>query len=536
MKRLLALLFVGLGLLIGLALLLRPGEPDYVEQSIRLYDLERQQQDDQATAKARHIGTALWELTPPVLLIGGLSFLAWQFAADRRRRRELLQPDQNGLYPIDTGQLSTDIAQQVALMLAGGAMQSAVERAKVSGAVPHTYTYAPRITGGRDAAAAPMPLLIEDSTSTPALPDTISLTETLPQVPRGHLAYGVLPGGELLTAPLGKGYHGLYHGDTRSGKTNAIDGMIVQLHHMAARGMAIALYAGDFKRELAATWSRSALFRQGIATESADIAEMLQHLVAGEDGILERYRTFAHLGEQTGRVIRNMGDYANATGERPRLVVCFVDELNAVLELPQARQQLAPILKQLLQMGAGAGIYLMGGAQYLSAATFGRDGSKQFVTRAHFGAYDQVAARMLFGSAIDEESRVLVTGQPGRGLIRTVQQASPQPFQAFRCDEEDILDAIKLHERTGVTTPAESATTHQQPVKDLERPFTGVSPSESHESLSAPLEVALVIHRLRAEGKGKAAIIELLWGAKPGGSKIYQEAAKLYDQLASQAG
>ena len=89
--------------------------------------------------------------------------------------------------------------------------------------VPHHYS--PKF-------AAPVePAQLE--AAPPALPQLISLTDVRGRTPAGALAFGVLPGGTLLSAPPSDCYHVLFHGETRSGKTNAIDGVITQLHHLA---------------------------------------------------------------------------------------------------------------------------------------------------------------------------------------------------------------------------------------------------------------------------------------------------------------
>lgn len=313
-----------------------------------------------------------------------------------------------------------------------------IEQAKSSVAAPHilhnhaTTAALPLTTAAPAPTTEQQPLL---------LPEVAPLREALPAIPKGHIAYGRTVGRQLLSLPLSMGYHGLFTGDTRSGKSNAIDSMIVQLHHMSRR-LPITLYAADYKQELASTWGRSPLFAAGIQTDPKQITDMLAYLVHGEDGIKARYAKFAAVGEAEGRIIRNLGDYSRITGQQPHLAVCFLDELNALLEAAGKDKELASNLKQALQMGAGAGIYITGGAQYLTAATFGRDGSKQFVTRALFGAFDTTAATMLFGSVDKEELAPYITGQAGRGLIRTVGKPEPVPFQALLTEEEDILEAI----------------------------------------------------------------------------------------------
>jgi DNA segregation ATPase FtsK/SpoIIIE-like protein len=525
MKRIvrsLGLGFVLFGLIIIgiLSMIPKPG-PTSIELMNQAYDLDKRRQDDQATAASRKTAIDLWNIIPPVLLVLVVGGAVYTLVSDGQERRRRYEADENGHYPLpklDARQLKDDRTFQLTALQYAGSMQATITR--------HTT---PRLTRSEIYEETDRPALLAPPEAAQTLPDAVALADVLDTVPPGHLAYGLLSSGQLLTLPLGSSYHGLFHGDTRSGKTNAIDGMIVQLHHMSQR-MPITLYAGDFKEELAATWDRSALFAAGVATQPAQIAEILEQLVYGPDGVKTRYQAFKQLGAETGRIIRNIGDYGRMTGQRPALVVMFVDEINAVLKAAGKNEQLASAMTQLLQMGAGAGIYLMGGAQYMSAQTLSREGSKQFVTRAAFGAYDGTTARMLFSSPVTNEDRLLLTGQSGRGLIRTVGESGARPFQALRCDEGDILTAIDLT-RKGTTSRAEQAA---ESVSTLETSFSGFTAYETPETVSADtettLEIESVIHRLKADGKGKKEIIKLLWGATPGGSKAYQDASKLYDQ------
>lgn len=360
------------------------------------------------------------------------------------------------------------------------------------------------------------------------LPDVAPLAEVIEGLPQNRLAYGRLPGGEVLMLPLASGYHILGHGDTRSGKTNFLDGLLVQLHYKA-RGYAIRLIAGDFKRELAATWERSPLI-ETVETDPTAIAEMLEELVSGHDGVLARYDAFKRLGEQSGRIIRNYGDYCTATGEKPRLVFVTIDEINAVLEAADRRANLSGALKIALQTGAGSGIFICGGAQYLGAKVFGRDGSKQFVTRAHFGAWDPVAIRTMFGEKLPEEQRALLTGQAGRGLIRTVGQPTATPFQALKCSEDDILGAIRLLTNDQPTMPdLRTSDEHAEQLNSAgTAPERGRTPPA--DVLITPEKLAIA-RRMLERGTGKIEVIETVFNRKRGGSAEYKEVAQAVDQL-----
>lgn len=396
---------------------------------------------------------------------------------DRVTHRRRLHADGNGRYPMpDVVDLlknappevfTPEFYAQTILALYNGTMRQNIEAARASQVLPHTYS--PKIEVEHvPALASPAvtPALADENICTPSLPSIVDLADVLDAVKPGNIAYGKLATGELLQLPLPKVYHALYHGDTGSGKTNAIDAMLVQLHHMSAR-LPLKLAAGDYKRELAATWSRSPLFMGGIQTEAQGISDMLAELARQ---VRMRYVAFERIGNETGRVVRNYAEYAAVTGEQPDIVVCVIDELNAVLEAATNNAQLAANLKILLQIGRGAGYFVQGGFQYMTSSVFGRDGSKQFVTRAHFGAYDQTAINMLFGKVDHKALQPMIDGTTGRGLIRVVGQAQPMPFQALRCTEHDILDAIAAATTNGktYTVPSVSTSNAQESPKTLE--------------------------------------------------------------------
>lgn len=485
------------------------------------FDLELHQQRQAATLPANIAGDYVWLLLAAVVAFGSVA-LVGDFYRQRRHRAELIYPDAAGAYPLTRQQLNDGAIVDSLAQLIRLHGQARVLAAITPEPVPHSISYAPHLTFKSEPTAPALPEPGAPAALALTLPDVAPLADVLDDLPKSRLAYGVLPDGKPLLLPIAAGYHILSHGDTRSGKTNFLDGLLVQLHHKAAY-YDIRLIAGDFKRELAATWGRSPLVGD-VETDPTAIAELLEEIVSGKDGVLDRYATFKRLGEQSGRIIRNIGDWCKATGERPRLVFVCVDELNAVLEAADKKDNLAGALKIALQTGAGAGVFVAGGAQYLSAKTFGRDGSKQFVTRAHFGAFDAVAIRTMFGEKLPEEARPLLTGQPGRGLIRTVGQTLPTPFQALRCDEDDIVGAIRLLTADAPTMPrmAETPETLKPAGNASETAETGFSISP---------EIAQIVRRWRAEGKSKKETISLLWGVKPGGSREYKEASSVYDAI-----
>lgn len=452
-----------------------------------------------------------------LVLAGALAWLAWQF-------ERLDEPTQDALrkavFILPLALISGGTVYAAALLWRIAGMSSSLANwfqalntwATSHGTASlHTIQYKPQISS-----TAAEPLALADAALT--LPDNVALAGVLSDLPSGQLAYGVLPDGKPLALPLAAGYHILAHGDTRSGKTNFLDGLLVQLHHKAAH-YPLHIVAGDFKRELAATWNRSRLVR-AVETNPQSIAELIEEATRGPDGILNRYAQFERIGAAQGRIVRNMADYVKVMGRPLPLTFLVIDELNAVLEAADRKSNLGSALKIALQTGAGAGVYIAGGAQYLSSATFGRDGSKQFVTRCHFGAFDSMAIRVMFGEKLDAAIRPLLTGQAGRGLIRTAGQTQAAPFQALRCDEDDILGAIRL--LTDDAPTIEIPETLKQVGNASETPET---------SFTITPEIVQIVKRLHAEKRGKKEVVALIWGAKPGGSDSYKQASAAYDQI-----
>jgi hypothetical protein len=240
----------------------------------------------------------------------------------------------------------------------------------------------------------------------------------------------------------------LFHGETRSGKTNAINGLITQLHEQAAQGMPLRLYAGDLKGEINRVWSTSPLFPEGVATTPNEIAETIAELVHDRTmGLQARSRLFDQAAMQDGKlkhVITNIEDYERVTKQPLERVFIVVDEINALMLEASKSNRLKESMMQLLQMGAGSGFYLLAGAQHLTAATLGTEGKYNFTTRAHFGDFNTTAITMLFGKVNADALKPHMTGAKGRGVIKTVGRSDPYVFQSLYCEHADILKAIEL--------------------------------------------------------------------------------------------
>lgn len=485
-----------------------------------------------------------------VVIAGGVVFVAYdtyrRHAARTERAFELVSPDERGLMPAPRKALEDQqLVELVTQALALYHETKQTEARHRPGQAPATLTYSPTIHYEAPAVTPTVPpaMLSDDAEEEVlTLPDEVALADVIDNLAAAQLAYGVLPGGELLRLPIAAGYHALGHGDTRTGKTNWIDGLICQIHHKA-RHYKLEVVAGDFKRELAATWNRSPLLPHGVCKEPAEIVDMLEAM-AGAIG--ERYDLFERTGMESGRIVRGLGDYARATGQRLPLTFIVVDEINALIEAvkssPKKRTELTSALKRVLQTGAGAGYFVLGGAQYLLADLFSRDGSKQFVTRAHFGVYDQAAIRVMFGGTkLQPDALQLLTGQQGRGLIRTVGQPYPMPFQALRCDEEDIIEAIRAvggdvspRAPEAPQKPAEGPRSDGRNLQEIAKAVLQKRkevPEVSLEQALNPDDLAALREEVqrRARAESKTATIGTLWRATGGTS--FSVASRLYNEL-----
>ena len=533
----------------------------FYEEQQREFDLQQYQARQSATLPgkiASDYGLVI------LLFVGAGGLLYYLRDAYQVRRQPLTRYDP--AHPLVARRLIEQAdpmlleAMIAALQLNG---QAQIARAHASANVPTNY--APHISMSqppRPAAIEPPAQIISAPSTAATLPDEAPLAAVRSATKPGHIVYGMLPGNEPLVLPFGRAYHGLGAGDTRTGKSNWLDSIIAQLHDQAQH-YPIALTIGDFNREMDSTGGRSSL-PSAIETDPATIADMLADLVNGADGITQRYTHFKRIGEKQGRVIRNLADYARVTGQRQRISFVVLDEINALIEACEAKDDLASALKIVLQMGAGAGVYVLGGAQYLTAKVFGRDGSKQFTTRALFGAFDQTAAGMIFGQGkLAPDARQLLTGIPGRGLIRTAGMGSPTPFQALHCDEADILDSIaRYHASRGqlsdkqptmdgsasevgisaVSGFTRAPETSENPYANQARAEVSADDTFSTSDALQPstattymapagldLEKTIGVKVLLARGDSKTAIIKALWGAS--GGQPWLQASQEYERI-----
>lgn len=372
--------------------------------------------------------------------------------------------------------------------------------------------------------------------------------------PPGHLVYGIGPGGRIISAPVGKAYHGLRQGDTGTGKTSSMNAELVQLHRLAEAGdQSFILFGGDFKGELKSTWGKSILFKEGIATQPQDILSLIQQSL---DQIDFRNQLFETVAQETGRLVSNITQYKQVTGQDLPYILMFLDEVNVLLGdtfPPRLVNQIAGSLRRGLQLGRSAGVFYEAGAQYMTAHLFGRDGSKQFVTRAYFGPWDQAAMSMVFGGRVDREwalrYRTQLTGIPGRGVFAGPGEP-PIPIQSVYVDETVIIDTIArtLPNGSGSTFKRpEPARTMANVFQDAPREEPGaVSVKDVQVSQTASVDVLSLLaidgvrqHFIRrvldsVGKKGKRDTLYTLFGVTSGASQGWAVASSFYDDVLAQ--
>jgi hypothetical protein len=491
-------------------------------------DYERDQlalDQARATAPAWIVGEWIVVVGGALLIIGIPAALVVAAAARFRRSQQLVKPDAAGRLPL----VFADAGAYQSAAVAALADFHATERQRASIApVPHSLSYAPHTTysphtastsTGGSAALTAGPAVLDAPAL--ALPDSAPLAEYLSQARPHRLLFGIAPDGKLLQAPMAASYHMLMQGKTRSGKSNLLNLLLVQLHYQQRTyGLHTAIYIGDFKREISSIWRRSSLVSLS-TTEPSEIAELLNEMVHGPDGVLARQDFFDQEGRRRGRVINNLLAYETVTGATLPRHYIVLDEINALLTAADDKR-LSDELAKLLFTGAGAGYFVLGGAHGLDAKTFDRIGREQFVTRMQFGAFDQSTVNLLFGSMkIDAADVDLLDGRGGRGLIQTVAMARPTPFQALQVEEADILPYID--QRPDEATAA----TMRQLADNAETIIAAPSAGD------APISdvVRRAVWQRKRQGMTKAETIKGLWGASKGASEGYRAASALYDRV-----
>lgn len=420
------------------------------------------------------IGTlAIWGMG------SGLAY--YQNQAEQRRR---LEPDDNGLYPIDTKQLSREIAQQIALTFAGGAMQAAIERAKASAAVPSHLTYSPRMSDRAPALlSAP-----EEKGHTPAVvvPDFATLLDS-GQVGRGQpLLLGYTDQGPL-TGSLKSLYSSAVAGLPGSGKTTTIRFLAAQSALHGATFVLLDPHADAGEESLVGTLS--ALQSRFLCDPASNDKQMVATIALVTAKLQARLR-----GEQ----------------DRTPLIVA-IDEFTALMRRSTLSEPLGQLIEAIAQEGRKVAVFCLAAGQIWTASGTGSTALRDSFASCYVHRLKRSQARMLVSTEDAREAEDLPTGHAI--LCRT--NGESHVIAVPPTTASDIHNVARLLTMTSdedmLTLPVKSARSHSEVVPDV----------TSSPSLSAE-EVRIV--ELFRQGCDVAQIVREVYDIPSSGAR-YQRAS-----------
>lgn len=351
---------------------------------------------------------------------------------------------------------------------------------------PRSVHYAPHVTSTAQGAQGQMS---HGGQQQGDLPGIVDLTDVA-MVP-GRVLLGLANGGTPITTTPAHLMHVGCIGATGSGKTNAARFILAQILALGRGDVYIAnphFVANDLDDPASGDWR---IIESRLAAPAAYderyIGLLIDQIAASVDERWAKKRE----GQRTGK---------------PQIL--YIDELPAILDsVPGALQSLATILRR----GRAVGVYLLTLSQDLATKTLGRDAPGAIRENYRTGIYtggDPHSAQLLLDTPRSQIGKY--EGDLGRGVALV--KAHGQPATLAR---------IPFASNAGV------AALLSQP----ETPETPHAPSETPETVSDTVDYEGIITRLRAKGHGKKAIIEMVWGARPGGSAAYREASAAYDAV-----
>jgi hypothetical protein len=360
---------------------------------------------------------------------------------------------------------------------------------------PRSLHYAPHITNPTSATSA-------TSTSAPTseeqtLPGVVDLADVA-LVP-GRVLLGLGAGGQAITTTPAALMHIGCIGATGSGKTNAARVLLAQLLAMGGSDVFVANphhVSNDIDNPTGGDWR--AIERQlaaPAAYDERDMGELLDQLAASVD---DRWAVKRE-GRRVGKA-----------------QVLYIDELPAILEnVAGAIQSMSTILRR----GRAVGIYLLSLSQDLAAKTLGKDAPGAI--RENF--------RTAIYSGGDPHSASLLLDMPRRDLAGYERDLGRGVALVKAHQQHPTLARIPYASNGAVRALLGDGSEDMVTIPETEE--TVYVASETAETVSSVHEYAGIITRLRAQGMGKKAVIETVWGCKPGGSPAYQTASKIYDQV-----
>lgn len=385
------------------AMLARRPAPAYdpIADQAKLYQLSKTQADDAATAHARQTGIALlW------LAMGGLPLAAGAVAlhalyADRRRRRELLVPDHNGLYPLlDPRVLAQSLAPQLAQQMIAQ-MGATMVAGQMTASIAAQRRAAPAIMAEqRELLPAPAQTSEDDRLSVAPAVDFASLLSTFTPS-KEALLLAVDQSGRPVTVPAAALWHVALSGATGNGKTNIARLLLAQLLACGAnvalgdpKWTPFDLESGDDFRPLAARLARPP------AATASELADLLGWASDELDRRLAARRAVQPVGVP-------MFIYLD---ELPT-IAADVDGASATIE-------------RLARVGRGVNLLLLSAAQdWLTKSTKSGAGLRdQFRTAYYVGGDGRSAAPML---DMAQREISVYEHQLGQGIALLRSRATP---------------------------------------------------------------------------------------------------------------
>jgi hypothetical protein len=383
--------------------------------------------------------------------------------------------------------LDAQVEMERARATVAGAAAAAYPRSYSLHYAPHVHTAAswPSDTLGAGAAGG-------SKMSLPGITDLGDLG-FYPTLQRILLALG--PEGNLVTVPAKDLMHVALLAATGGGKSNTIRLLASQLLAIGSDVAILDPHFTPYDAETGEDW-RAIARRAVIASDAGSIEEQLRRAI---DLLDERL------------ALRRAGDKVGPP------VTFVVDELPIIANLKGAMERITRILRE----GRKVGVFFVGASQDLLVKTLGGGGAiRDNLKTAYYGGGDPHSASVLLDLPRREINEHEGTLGQGVVLLRSAATAAMParvPYVSNRAIHallgdggEEMLDLSETDNETQETVSRAS---------------------EKGETVSHVHQFEGAIQRLRAQGHGKKAVIELLWGTKPGGSPSYQRASAIYDQV-----
>jgi len=370
--------------------------------------------------------------------------------------------------------------------------------------------------------SAPAVISSEAAPALPALPDRLDLLaalRTFTPTPERLLM------GQGASGPVYRSLEQLLHvgvlGSSGSGKSTSQLALACQLAMIDGATMAVL-------DPEAATFQALRTSPRLYLPFPEDGAACVDNLQALQGELNERRALLSHAGAWDWQELNR------EHGGMMAPIFGFIDELPTLTSY----QDTEPLLLDLARRGRKCGMYLMVASQSLKREDVGSTTIRQqFATKLLLRTGEAAQGRAL-GLEANWCKQATAFNEPGLAVY------SPSDGQPEVIRVPYVGKAAAAHILRGATVPTPAVARpvtsgrmlasepEPEPRELLNQQFTVC---ESHEPefkhVANVPEIAGIVQRLKAEGRGKNAIIETVWGAKPGGTRAYREASEQYRQL-----